>query len=734
MPQQIEWQKGFFKGKAKLNVYGISEKEIALSKHLFKKVYDIDLLSQENISNQTHIFCKNDSTLLHPDEYQIKISKKKIEIKGRENGIFYAFQTLFQLYQESSGKKAFPCVEINDWPRFSYRGMHLDVSRHFFPPKFIKKYIDYLSMYKFNTFHWHLTDDQGWRIEIKSFPDVCKKGAWRKGSQIGTITDNTYDTLNYGGYYTQEEVSEIVAYANNRHIQIIPEIEMPGHSQAAVSSYPKLSCDFSNIDVAKGWGVSNHVLCCKEESFDFIRNVISEIAPLFPSPIIHIGGDECPKDAWKKCEHCQSIKQAEQLKNEDELQSYFIKRVEKIAQELGKNIIGWDEILEGGLAANAMVMSWRGMDGGIEAAKMKHRVVMTPGAYCYFDHYQSNPEGEPHAIGGFTSVQKVYQFEPVPKALDSIYQEYIIGAQANVWTEYIATPEHVEYMIFPRMLALAEVLWLDKEKKNEKDFLTRLQYHFNLLQKLNINYAKSIFDVNASVQFDSISRHQVILLNNKLLSDSIAISKYQIRYTIDGSAPTLQSNLFTQAFEANKSINVQAILCDDHSILSKIYTQNIYINQATGKAVQLLNAADPQYNCGGKMGLNDGIVVEKVRVNSKWMGWRGNDMDAIIDLEKDSSFNRISIGLLKQEVSWIHAAKEADLYFSSDKVNWTNIAHYDSAYMQAHPRELVYTAPQTLSGRYVRIVLKNQGKIPEGFPGAGEKAWLFCDEIKIEKE
>lgn len=732
-PQHVIWNKKQFSLHKVITLSGISEEEASLFKSECDSVFQLDVFVDSKASKNGDVSFQYDSSLTHTDEYALSVEKKKITIRYRESGHVFALQTLFQLIQTKGKGHIVPCCEINDWPRFGWRGMHLDVSRHFFTVETVKRYIDFMAMYKFNVFHWHLTDDQGWRIEIKSFPKLTEIGAWRKGSQIGAVTDNTFDTLPYGGFYTQEEVRDIVAYAQTRHIQVVPEIEMPGHSQAAISAYPKLACNDVAIPVMNGWGVSNNVFCTKDESFEFIRQVLTEVAALFPSPIIHIGGDECPKEQWKKCTRCQDRIREEQLKDEFELQSYFIRRVEHIAAELGKTIIGWDEILEGGLAPNARVMSWRGMDGGIAAARQQHEVVMTPGAYCYFDHYQSNPEGEPHAIGGFTTVQKVYGFEPVPSELADSLTKYILGAQANMWTEYVQTPEHLEYMILPRMCALSEVLWTEKEQKNENQFLIRLQNHLPILDALHVHYAHSLFDVSAQTRFNSDKRQHEITLSDILSQRGIAKWPVEIHYTTQGEEPSMQSNRYTEPFNVSSTTTIKAALFYNSKPLSKIYRQTIYVNAGTGKPITLKTPPDPQYNCGGLPGLNDGISVEKVRVNSKWMGWRGNDMDATIDLMNDSIFRKIRIGVLKQEVSWIHAAKTGSISISSDSIHWKTICEFDSTYLQNHPRTLEYTSEQAIQARYVRIYLQNQGKIPAGFPGEHEKAWLFADEIQIEQ-
>lgn len=436
------------------------------------------------------------------ENYHLDINPARIHIvaEGKGAGAFYALQTLIQLIPsqeikslKTAPQKTFilPCVSIKDRPSYTWRGMHLDVCRHFFPTSFIKKYIDIIAMYKFNTFHWHLTEDQGWRIEIKKYPKLTSIGAWRNGTMIGKYSDQKYDTIRYGGFYTQEEIKEIVAYASALHITVVPEIEMPGHSLAAIAAYPWLSCTGKKQEVAKGWGVFDDVYCTKDSVFNFLQDVLDEVIALFPGKYIHIGGDECPKTRWKTCANCQKRIKDLGLKDEHELQSYFITRMEKYLNSKGRQIIGWDEILEGGLAPNAAVMSWRGTEGGIAAAKQKHFVVMSPGKPCYFDHYQSKDKTkEPLAIGGYNPLDSVYNYNPTPKILTTQESEFIMGAQANVWTEYILNEKQVEYMAVPRLIALSEVLWTQPEYKNFNNFISRLKINRFILDKMNVNYAK----------------------------------------------------------------------------------------------------------------------------------------------------------------------------------------------------------------------------------------------------
>lgn len=432
------------------------------------------------------------------EAYDLSITKKGITIKAFGiAGSFYGVQSLLQLLplEFTSKRLALPCVQIFDAPKFSYRGMHLDCCRHFFTKDEIKRYLDLMAMYKFNTFHWHLTDDQGWRIQIQQYPFLTTTGAYRKQTLIGKPSSkNKYDHQLYGGYYSQDDIREIVAYASLRHITIVPEIEMPGHALAALAAYPAYSCKGGPFDVGDTWGVYPDVFCAGNDStFQFLENILDEVCTLFPGKYIHIGGDECEKDRWKTCPKCQRRIKEDSLKDENGLQSYFIRRIEKYVNAKGKQIIGWDEILDGGLAPNATVMSWRGTKGGIDAANQNHRVIMTPGKPCYFDHYQSREKTkEPLAIGGYNPVDSVYNFTPIPAALQADKAAYIIGAQGNVWTEYILNFKQVEYMAVPRMIALSEALWTNPENKNYTSFVQRFRQHSVLLDRLEVNYAKHI--------------------------------------------------------------------------------------------------------------------------------------------------------------------------------------------------------------------------------------------------
>lgn len=448
------------------------------------------------------VFMTLDTAIENDEGYELTVTHKKVIVRGGSAaGLFYAVQTMRQLMPAEVENPSIveglvltiPACEIKDEPVFGYRGMHLDVGRHMFPIAYIKRYIDMIALHKMNRFHWHLTEDQGWRIEISKYPNLTTTGAYREETLVGHGGRRPFefDGKPYGGFYTKDEVKEIVEYARSKFITVIPEIEMPGHAMAALASYPELGCTGGPYEVQTRWGVFDDVFCAgKEETFSFLEDVLAEVMELFPSEYIHLGGDECPKTRWEKCPLCQKRMKEEGLKDEHELQSYFIQRMEKFVLSKGRKIIGWDEILEGGLAPEATVMSWRGTTGGIEAARQKHDVIMTPSTYVYLDYYQCEPQGEPLAIGGYLPLEKVYSYNPMPEELTPEEQKYILGVQGNLWSEYLNTPDQMEYMAYPRMFAVAETGWTPNRLKDFEDFLARIEVLKKRYGTIGINYFK----------------------------------------------------------------------------------------------------------------------------------------------------------------------------------------------------------------------------------------------------
>ncbi|MBQ6016193.1 MAG: family 20 glycosylhydrolase [Bacteroidales bacterium] len=508
---------------------------------------------------------------LDKEAYNLAIKSNRLLIEyGDGAGIFYAVQTLLQLLPEDifaperrrGVKWEVPCCFIQDNPRFPYRGMHLDCCLHFFSIDFLKKYIDVMAMHKVNRFHWHLTEDQGWRLEIKKYPLLTEKGQWRKETVIGSLSSGYYDGTPYGGYYTQDEVRDLVKYAAERYVTIIPEIELPGHALAAIACYPELSCGLEDhYETATRWGIFRQVYCPKEETFKFLEDVFDEVFELFPTELVHIGGDECPKSSWKKCPHCQALIKKLGLKDEFELQSWFIQRMEKYINSKGHQIIGWDEILQGGLAPNAKVMSWLGEEGGIKAAQQHHEVVMAPYPKYYLDYWQADPESEPLAMGGPTTLRTMYEYNPVPEVLTPEERKYIIGVEGCVWTEYMPTPARVEYMAWPRMCAIADAGWT-RQPKDWDAFTRRLEKHLGRLDLLDVGYCKAFYDPFIELHKDTEY--------SKIATISVDAPDAEIHYTLDGSTPTEASPVYTGPFVINRQQKVTAVAMRDGKALGKV--------------------------------------------------------------------------------------------------------------------------------------------------------------------
>ena len=508
---------------------------------------------------------------LNKEAYNLAIRPNRLLIEyGDGAGIFYAVQTLLQLLPEQifaetrqrGVKWEVPCCSIEDSPRFPYRGMHLDCCLHFFSVDFLKKYIDVMAMHKVNRFHWHLTEDQGWRLEIKKYPLLTEKGQGRKETVIGSLASGFYDGTPYGGYYTQEEVKELVKYAAERYVTIIPEIELPGHALAAIACYPELSCGLEDhYETATRWGIFRQVYCPKEETFKFLEDVFDEVFELFPTELVHIGGDECPKASWKKCPHCQALIKKLGLKDEFELQSWFIQRMEKYINSKGHQIIGWDEILQGGLAPNAKVMSWLGEEGGIKAAQQHHEVVMAPYPKYYLDYWQADPESEPLAMGGPTTLRTMYEYNPVPEVLTPEERKYIIGVEGCVWTEYMPTPARVEYMAWPRMCAIADAGWT-RAPKDWDAFTRRLEKHLGRLDLLGVGYCKAFYNPFIELHKDTQF--------SKIATISVDAPDAEIHYTLDGSTPTADSPVYTGPFVINPQQKVSAVAVRNGKALGEV--------------------------------------------------------------------------------------------------------------------------------------------------------------------
>ncbi len=666
--------------------------------------------------------------------YLMQVATNTITIQANNNaGLIYGIQTLLQTIPaiRTNAIMQIPCMQIKDYPRFQYRGMHLDVSRHFFGPDLVKQYIDLLASYKMNRFHWHLVDDQGWRLEIKKYPALTQVGAWRV-DYIDQVWGNrpqakTGEPATYGGYYTQEQVKEIIAYAAQRNVTIVPEIEMPGHVASAIAAYPLLSCNKQFQLPMTGGNYTNMAsnYCAGNDSvYQFIDNVLDEVVKLFPSTYIHLGGDEVDKDPWKKCAVCQAKIAREHLKDENGLQSYFMKRVEGLLKKRNRKMIGWDEILEGGLAPDATVMSWRGEAGGIEAAKMKHQVVMTPGKPVYFDHYQAGPEGEPVAIGGMNTLKMVYDYEPIPKELSASEATYVMGAQANLWTEFITTASQVQYMVLPRMLALSEVLWTPKSAKNWDAFNQRLPQQFKAFGQRGLNFSAGNFAVDIKPYAD----------NGKLfVALSTEIKDAKIWYTTDGAEPNLQSQLYTGPIAVQSTQWIKAKLSVNNSIKGlQAAKQYFSMHQAVGKTVTYTKAYSKYYPAAGPNTLTDGVRGTDA-IGKNWHGFTDGDMIATIDLGEAKQVQTIALGCLQHYKDWIFLPAAVQFQVSVDGINFTllgNISSPVSIEEKSVMHDFKIKAPATPI-RFIRVSAKNN-LCPKGHSGEGKPGWIFADELVVE--
>ncbi len=684
-------------------------------------------------------FVQSDRSDFGKEGYTLSVTKDGIKVEAQTgNGAFYAIQTILQLLppeilssQKQNVAWTIPCVEVKDAPRYSYRGMHLDAARHFFSVDFIKRYIDMMALHKMNTFHWHLTDDQGWRIEIKSHPKLTEIGSKRKETLVGSYYDEypqVYDGKPYDGYYTQEDVKAVVEYARQRFITVIPEIEMPGHAMAALSAYPELSCTGAQIEVSPKWGIFPDIFCPKEETFKLLEDVLTEVMGLFPSEYIHLGGDECPKIRWKECKHCQALIKKEKLKNEEELQSYFMSRMEKFVSSHGRRIIGWDEILDGGLPEEATVMSWRGIKGGIAAAQQKHYVIMTPTTHCYLDYYQYDPYFESVTIGNFTPLQKTYSFEPTPEELSHEEQQYILGVQGNMWNEYNATSTDVESDVFPRALAIAEIAWTNKDKKDFYDFARRLKAHFAYLDALGVTYSKTMFDVLVTPEYNAETSHLMVKLQSQY--DTTAI-----RYTTDGSMPNKSSSIYSTPLEINGRVTLKAGLFENGKLIGRIFEREYVGHKALGAVCKV------EGDTATTLIPVDGLRAS-VFENPGWypkprnmVRADGADLTLTLDLKQSTPISRVTAGLVNQPLYRVVAPTEIMVAYSDDGQTFTTFPAAKIENKEPNRRRNVEgsTTLSNVTARYLKVTLKNAGSpFPTGSTNEGKPSVILLDELIVE--
>ncbi len=675
------------------------------------------------------------TTIPKPEGYRLTIRPTGIDLIGHDDtGLFFGLQSLRQLLELSPSGRI-RCQQIDDYPRFPYRGMQLDVSRHLFPVSFIRKYIDLLARYKLNTFHWHLTDDQGWRVEIKRYPQLQQTAAYRAQTLIGHKKElpHRFDGKRYGGFYSQDEVRAIVRYAADRHITVIPEIEMPGHALAALSAFPQLGCQKPDgspggpYAAATFWGIFDDVFCAGNDStFTMLTNVLDEVIGLFPSRYIHIGGDECPKVRWQTCPRCQARIRSEKLTNENELQRYFIRRIEKHLNRRGRQLIGWDEILEGHnpnlrLSDSAAVMSWRGIEGGIQAMRQHHYAIMTPESHVYFDYYQSLHPDEPLAAAGYTPLRKTYSYEPMPDSLRADEARYLLGVQGNVWTEYMPTPDKAEYMVFPRLLALAETGWTPRPQRNYPDFLRRLRQQRPLLDRQHVHY-----DPHVDEPTDTVS---VSPAGQVLYALTTTRPGAQLRYTTDGSAPTSHSLLYTQPIAVTQSSTIRSALFIDGRQQDRVVSQAFTISKATGKSVTVDPLPSGAYRPASMQVLVNGRAGTTRYNTGEWVGFSGTDPTITVDLDSLQTISQVSTHILAYRWQRMWPPKQLRVSVSTDGNTYRTV--YEQTQFPVNGINPVDGRFTPTQARFVRIQATGQGTIPAGEYGAGGKAWLLLDEVIV---
>ena len=710
-----------------INESALSSEEFKLFESQLNAIYEVKLTTSKVLDQcNLQIFDLSEGNGMDKNSYMLNVTSQKISINYTgKAGKMYGWLSLIQLIEQKSVNSwQLKNCTVVDYPAFEWRGLHLDVARHFFTIDEVKRFIDLMAFYKFNKFHWHLTDDQGWRIEMKKYPLLTSVGAYRDSTIVGhyNADPRKYEVKRTGGFYTQLQIKEVIAYAKARNVEIIPEIEMPGHARAALAAYPNLGCSQEWKPVPGLWGVFDEIFCSKPETINFLKDVLAEVVDLFPSEYIHIGGDEAPKTRWKVCASCQYNIKEHHLKDEHELQSYFIQQLDDFLTSKGKKLIGWDEILEGGLSKNAAVMSWRGEEGGIEAANQNHFVVMSPTTYCYFDYYQSGDKSEPIAIGGYLPLEKVYEFSAVPKGLLEDKHQYILGGQANLWTEYISTFEHVEYMVYPRALAMSEKLWSTNPPSYDQFLSVFRTYQEPILQKMKVNYARSIYATKLTIfrdrdglaitvrGIDSLSKTNVILsdietssvLESKLIGWNDAI---HLKRTHEGFEQKVQLQMI------GKDNGIQTI-------------QPFILHNGIGAKVDLVTLPHPKYGHNGGVTLVDGIKGKLPWKGDQWLGFNKTEVELIIDMPMKATLSDITLGFLDAKGSWIYLPKDLEIWGLNSKNEWEKMSKIDNP--SANQKVELNTKVTK-----IKIIVHPINAIPEGAEGAGNLPWIFMDEVQL---
>ena len=737
-PQELSINEGSFVFNKNTSFHVSNDNQLQASEILirrFKAVanWDLSVVKEQPASN--YVTYKTNEAL-QDESYTIHVESHGITIEANGySGFLYAVETIRQLLpseieseqQITSVKWEIPNVKISDAPRFKWRGLMLDVSRHFFEKEYIMKTIDRLAYLKMNTLHWHLVDDQGWRIEIKKYPKLTEVGAFRVDQEEkpwdGRYTPKLDEKATYGGFYTQEDIKEVVAYAESRGVTVVPEIEMPAHVTSAVAAYPELSCLEKQVPVPSGglWPITDIYCAGKESTFEFLENVLTEVMDLFPSKYIHVGGDEATKTNWKTCKHCQKRIKNEKLNSPEELQSYFIKRMERFISSKGRILIGWDEILEGGLAPGATVMSWRGVKGGLEASAEGHDVVMTPGTHCYFDHYQGPINSEPLAWGGYSPVSKVYQFDPIVDSMTDDQASHVLGGQANLWAEYVPTATHSEYMIFPRIAALSEVLWSPKEGRDWDGFSSRMVSLCERYDYQGINYANSAYTITANTEVNDA--------NTILLSLKNEFSETDIRYTINDSELANNAIAYSGPIEITKTSTVKASVFKDDKPFGKVFEQTFNYHKAVGKKVDYKTKMNERYKGAGAHNMNNIVRGTKNFHDGQWQAWLSNDMELVIDLENSTKVGEVKVGAMESQGPGIYFPTEVEVWLSNDGKTFSSVGKVERPF-KVNPsielKDFIITFKEQ-NATHVKVVAKNLKKSPKG-----GGVFLFIDEVIVQ--
>ena len=737
-PNEVQMGEGEFNAKGAAVTYdaALDEATVNLINAFASKLSTISGTESEvsaGTAEQGFVFVNNPE--IAEEAYVLDVKPEVVRVEASAlRGFNYAIQTIKQLLPvEIFAAKPAPraswtiqCVTISDAPRYSYRGLHLDEGRHFFGVEAVKRYLDIMEVHKLNKFHWHLTEDQGWRIEIKKYPRLTEVGSVRKGTCIKKDF-SSHDGVPYGEgmWYTQDQIREIVAYAAAKGIDVIPEIDLPGHMLGALAAYPELGCTGGPYEVWTRWGVSDDVLCAGNESiYGFLEDVLTEVCELFPYEYIHIGGDECPKVRWETCPKCQAKIKELKLKDKDGekaehfLQSYVISRMEKFLNEKGRKIIGWDEILEGGIAPNATIMSWRGEKGGIEAARQGHDVIMTPNSYYYLDYYQSEDiANEPFGIGGYLPVEKCYSYEPAENDLTPEQKKHILGIQGNMWTEYVATEDHLQYMILPRLAALSECQWCNVETKDWDRFSAAAVRFCKMYEVMGYSYATHIFQVKGDVVANPAEKSVTVTLETQ--------GDAPIRYTLDGTKPNKKSPVYTEPLVLNESCVLTAVAFRDN-VEPKYYTRRFDFHKAVGKNVTFSREVNTRYAQGGAVNLTDGVRATEVHKSIDWVSWRGDAVDLVIDMESTEPYSSVSFGMLSHKASRIFLPVKLAIAVSEDGVNYTEPKDAPDDKIT----EYAFACPET-SARYIKVTGTPVDVLPEWHYNAGARVYIYFDEIIV---